>query len=585
MVQQKLKPSEPTFKFELKRDALSVPMRDGTKLMADLYLPHGDGPWPTLLERTPYNKESSPEVGVKSPQFYASRGYAVVLQDVRGRFKSEGTWYPFAADGWGALRDGYDTVEWLATQPWCGGRIGTIGGSYSGYTQYAMAGTNPPHLTCQFPRESVNDFRNGWVYRGGAMELGFCLRWSLLVTHTNLVKLVPETDRKRHDGILATARQELDSWCRHLPLRSMPLLDGLADWFYDHIDHPDDGPYWWQWNVSLRHSEVGKPMYHMGGWFDGLLNGTISNFNGVRRNARSEHARKNQKLIIGPWVHGPSATSQTRVGEIEFGPAAAIDFNEMRLPWFDYWLKDRDTGVMDEPPVKFFTMGVNRWQTAESWPPPDVRPANFYFEAGPSGSAKSLNDGRLQREGPDGAGGADSYLYDPNNPVPTRGGSWLMPGNGPHDQRPVEPRCLTYTSEPLPRDLEVSGHVVAVLHAMSSAPDTDWILRLCDVEPDGLSRPVAEGILRARYRESHEHPRLMTPNTVYRFDVDLWHTSNVFRAGHRIRVAVTSSCFPRWDRNLNTGGPFGKEAFGRIAHNTVFRTAVHPSHLVLPVRG
>lgn len=582
-------PSEPTFDFDLRRDALSMPMRDGTKLVADLYLPRGEGPWPTLLERTPYDKEGTPihsstEVGAKAPQFFASRGYAVVIQDARGRYKSEGTWYPFTADGWGALRDGYDTVEWLASQPWCSGRIGTIGGSYSGYTQYAVAGTNPPHLTCQFAREGVSDFRDGWVYRGGAMELGFSMRWSLLVTHANLARLAPKEDLKRVGGVLAKARQELDSWCGHLPLRSMPLLKGLSDWYYDHIDHPDDGPYWWQWNVSLRHGEVGNPIYHMGGWFDAFLNGTIGNFNGIRMNARSEHARKNQKLIVGPWTHGPGATRQTKVGEIDFGPAASLDFDQMRLPWYDYWLKDRNTGVMDEPPVKFFTMGSNRWQTAETWPPRNVIGTNFYFQAGPSGSAKSLNDGGLHREVVLGAGGADSYLYDPADPVPTRGGSWIMPGAGPHDQRPVEPRCLTYSSDPLTGELEVSGQVVAVLYAMSSARDTDWVVRLCDVAPDGLSRPVAEGILRARYRESHVNPTLLEPNTVYRFQVDLWHTSNVFHAGHRIRVAVTSSCFPRWDRNLNTGGVFGTEASGLVAHNTIFRTSFHPSHIVLPVR-
>ncbi|MBI4221029.1 MAG: CocE/NonD family hydrolase, partial [Chloroflexi bacterium] len=358
-----------------------------------------------------------------------------------------------------------------------------------------------------------------------------------------------------------------------------------SDWFYDHVDHPDDGPYWWRWNVATRHTEVGKPIYHMGGWFDAFLSGTIGNFHGIRASARSEQARKTQKLIVGPWTHGPGATSQTKVGEFDFGPAAAMSFNEMRLPWFDYWLKDVDTGVMEEPPVRFFTMGINRWQTSENWPPSNVRSTNFYFQVGSSGSAKSLNDGRLQADVVEGAGGADSYVYDPARPVPTRGGSWIMPGAGPYDQRPVEPHCLTYTSDPLSHDLEIAGPVKAVLYAMSSAPDTDWVVRLCDVGPDGASRPVAEGILRARYRESHVHPQPMTPNTVYRFEVDLWHTSNVFQRGHRIRVAVTSSCFPRWDRNLNTGGSFGTEASGQIAHNTVFRSPVHPSHVVLPVRS
>jgi putative CocE/NonD family hydrolase len=243
--------------------------------------------------------------------------------------------------------------------------------------------------------------------------------------------------------------------------------------------------------------------------------------------------------------------------------------------------------VMDEPPVRFFTMGVNRWQTAEGWPPPGIAPVNFYFQEGPSGSAKSLNDGRLSPGLPTGERGFDGYAYDPADPVETHGGSIVDYSGklwGPRDQRTVETRCLTYTSEPLAEDLEVTGQVTATLYAMSTAPDTDWVVRLTDVSPVGVSRSIVDGILRARCRDSQEHPTLLTPNQVYRFVVDLWSTSNVFLTGHRIRVAVTSSSFPRWDRNLNTGGPFGLEAVGQVAFNTVFRDQARPSHITLPTR-
>jgi putative CocE/NonD family hydrolase len=283
-------------------------------------------------------------------------------------------------------------------------------------------------------------------------------------------------------------------------------------------------------------------------------------------------------------VHGPANVDKHVVGEIDYGADAAVAFHPLRLRWFDHWLKGIDTGIMDEPPVRFFTMGANIWQTTTAWPPPDARPHLLFFHGGRSGSATSLNDGALSAEPPATAEGPDSYLYDPNDPVPTRGGGWLGDPNGGYDQRPVEPRVLTYTSEPLREDLEVSGAVTATLFAMSSAPDTDWVVRLSDVSPDGVSRNVADGVLRARYRESFQQPALLTPNQVERVVVDLWSTSNLFRAGHRIRVAVTSSCFPRWDANPNTGGAFGRDARGVSALNTIFHDAFRPSSITLSVR-
>lgn len=552
---------------------LVQPMRDGTRLRADLYLPKGDGPFPTLVERTPYTKENSSEMRAGAPQFFAERGYAVLVQDVRGRFKSEGRYIPFHDDGWGVNRDGYDTVEWVAAQPWCNGKVGTIGGSYSGATQYRMAPTRPPHLRAMYVRESSADYHGEWVYRGGAFELAFMHEWTVRWTYNNLARLAPPAEYDRLKGILEKANDEASSWLKQLPLNPNPLVAGLDDWYNDFLSHPDDGPFWWRWNIERMHHEIETPMVHCGGWFDIFLIGTIKNYLGMKAKARTAEARHGQRLIIGPWVHGPLGTATSVQGEVDFGPAAIHDYNELRLPWFDYWLKGQNNGVLDQPPVELFVMGEDKWRSADTYPLPNTQQTPWYLH----------ESGKLNPAASAGAESADSYLYDPNDPVPTLGGNTLNIANGAYDQRPIEGRCLVYTSEPLPHDLTIIGPVTCILHAMSSAPDTDWVVRLTDVHPDGFSRYLCDGILRARYRAAQTTPTLLTPHQIYEFVVDLWATANTFKAGHRIRVAVTSSCFPRFDRNLNTGGPFGLEASGQAAINTIFHDAMRPSRILLPV--
>ena len=574
--------SQPRHKTVFERN-IEIPMRDGAVLRADLTRPDADGPFPTLLERTPYNKDGGSEVGIGAPEFFAQRGYAVLIQDVRGRFASEGEFYPFRDDGAGVRRDGYDTIEWLAAQPWCNGRVGTIGGSYSGATQYRAALSRPPHLRAMFVRQCSADFQREWVYRDGAFELGFSLYWAHTVTERNLPHLVTGDELQRQQLLLRQAGEEMDDWYAKLPLYPCPFLEGLSDWHNTWLDRPEAGPYWWPLNIEKYHDQTQTPTYHQGSWFDIFLAGTLKNYIGMKHHARTEEARRSQKLIIGPWIHGSPNINKHVVGEFDFGADAAQDFNRMRLPWFDYWLKDVDSGVMDEPPVRIFVMGRNQWRTAADWPPPETRYANFYLHGGSSGSVGSLNDGTLSAAPPEGSENPDSFLYDPCDPVPTLGGNTLGIPSGVVDQRPVDARCLTYTSAPLQEELEVTGPVKAVLFGMSSATDTDWVVRLNDVHPDGYSRPVCDGILRARYRESFEHPQLLDPGKVYRFEVDLWATSNAFLPGHRIRVVVTSSSFPRFDRNLNTGGPIHKEAAGQAAINTVLHDALRPSHIVLPV--
>ena len=553
---------------------VEAPMRDGTILRADVYLPTGEGPFPALVERTPYNKENSPEMQVKSPPFFASHGYAVVVQDVRGKFKSDGVFIPFHDDGWGANRDGYDTIEWIAAQPWCDGNVGMIGGSYAGATQYRTAPTRPPHLRAMFARESSADYYNEWVYHGGAFELGFMHAWTLNMEHNNLAHLVSALDYPQYKGRIEQALKELLDWQSKLPLNPNPLLDGVNTWYDEFMAHPDDGPYWWRWNIAQQHHEVDVPIVHMGGWFDIFQIGTIKNFVGIRAKAKTQRARDGQRLIMGPWIHGPWNMALSKQGEVDFGADSIRDYNAIRVPWFDHWLKGIDNEVKDEPPVQLFVMGEDQWRNFDEYPIANTQYTSWY-----------LRDGALSLAAPDSAEHADGYVYDPLNPVPTLGGNLLTPLiiGGAFDQRPIEDRCLTYTSAPLEHDLTIIGNVRCVLHAMSSAPDTDWVVRLTDVHPDGFSRLLCDGILRARYRESQTHPTLLTPNQVYEFVVDLWDTANTFSAGHRIRVAITSSSFPRFDRNLNTGGVFGTEAVGQVAFNTVFHDALRPSHILLPV--
>lgn len=562
---------------------VQVPMRDGTILRANITRPRAEGRFPGLVERTPYNKEGGSENIVGAPEFFARRGYAVVVQDTRGRFASDGEFYPFRDDGAGLNRDGHDTVEWVAVQPWCDGEVGMIGGSYSGATQYRNALSRPPHLRALYVRESSADYYREWVYHGGAFELGFSLNWAHIVTSANLAHLAEGKEFERQQGILDQVKKDMADWYGRLPLYPCPFLEGLSDWHNVWLEHPEDGPYWWQFNIEKFHDQIETPICHLGGWYDIFLAGTLKNYLGLKQRARTEKARQSQKLIIGPWVHGPANINNQVAGEFDFGPEAARDFNELRLPWFDHWLKGLDNGITEGPPVRIFVMGRNAWRDEMDWPLPDTRWANYYLHSGPSGSIVSLNDGALSPSPPEGSEHPASLVYDPYQPIPTLGGNTLGIPGGVYDQRQVEARCLTFTSEPLSEELEVTGPVKAVIYGMSSAPDTDWVVRLADVHPDGYSRNLCDGILRARYRNSFERPQLLDPGKVYRFEIDLWATSNVFLPGHRLRVVVTSSCFPRFDRNLNTGGPLHKEAAGQLAINTVLHDALRPSHIVLPL--
>jgi putative CocE/NonD family hydrolase len=555
---------------------LAVPMRDGTRLSTDVYLPDAPGPFPVILVRTPYGKNV--DYVVEDGVYFASRGYALVAQDVRGRYDSEGPWLPFAHE---AL-DGYDAQEWCGTQPWSTGKVGTSGASYVALTQWLPAALRNRHLAAMAPRVGFSRLHDNWVYTGGAFQLAFNLRWGAIQMHTR-------TNQVQY--LWLPTEQHLSSLFWHLPLATGDEEAGrVCDFYRDWIRHPDDGPYWDRLgNIEQSYGEIDVPAYGFGGWYDVFLQGTLNNFMGVRGRGRSERARR-QKVLIGPWVHNlGNRGRERRTGDVDFGPDALIDLRGEELRWFDHWLLGLDSGVLDEPPVRVFVMGRNQWRTADDWPIPGTRYVPYYFHSG--GRAASLfGDGRLDPRAPEGEP-PDSFVYDPDDPVPTIGGSTCCGEDvtpvsmGPRDQRPAEwrPDVLVFTSPPLPADLEVVGPVKVVLWAASSAPDTDFTAKLVDVAPEGSATNVAQGIIRARYRDSLATPRLLEPGRPERFEIDCWSTANCFQRGHRIRVEISSSNFPQFDRNPNTGHAFGAEDAVTRATQTVFHDRSRPSHIVLPV--
>ena len=571
------KTSSPLNEVQVERQ-VPIPMSDGTILRADVYRPSATGRYPVLVERVAYELEERCRY---AGEYYASRGYVVVGQNVRGRFASEGVFTPFRDDGWSGHRDGYDTILWAGEQPWSNGAVGMFDGSYSGGTQYLLAPTQPPFLKALFVREGMSDIYRDTVFRGGAYQLALSRGWTI---DEALAPLQPgvTAELTAARARLEQAAQNKEQWYRHLPLTSCPPLEGIADWYFLDLAHPEDGPYWWPTNLSLHFHEVDVPIMHLGAWFDVFLGSTLRCFQGIQAQGKTEICRLNQRLIIGPWIHGPSQIGERSVGELDFGSQAAFDLFDYRLQWYDYWLKNVPNGIMDGPPVRVFLMGANQWLEAESWPLPDITYQPMHLRAGTGQTATSLNNGNLTFALPDGEEAAESFLYDPVTPIESL---LTYPLLGPRDHRSVEGRMLTYTSQPLEHDLTVIGPVKAVLYAMSSAPDTDWVVRLCDVWTDGRSISVCDGILRARYRDSFAQPTLMQPGQVYRFEIDLQATAQVFQAGHQLRVEVTSSDFPRYDRNLNTGGAFGTEKQGRIANNTLFHDVLRASHILLPIHS
>ncbi|MEW6296939.1 MAG: CocE/NonD family hydrolase [Thermodesulfobacteriota bacterium] len=579
----------------------NVPMttRDGVTLYADVIRPDVPGRFPVLLSRTPYGKR-----GMDDPNgphsLFARYGYVSVMQDCRGRFESEGEYDPIFQE----IADGYDAVEWAARLPWSNGRVGTTGQSYLGLTQYMIACNDPmpPSLHVMAPVSASSDYHASWVYHTGGVSL-----WGWMVPYA-IFKGLNTLKRKQRRDLMEKMKEYVeggefpipretrfglnaftpltDTWYRHLPIKDWAeLLKETAPYLADFISHADDGEYWYRANVNRHAASVSVPMLHVTSWYDIFAEGAPNAYRSIKTHSRFEKARNGQRLIIGPWGHLLPYTvpSSRGTGDIDFGPAALIDLTATLLRWFDYWLKDVNNGIMDEPPVTVFTMGENRWQTFPDWPPPKMRQVRYYLHS-QKGANSLRGDGTLSTV-PPGREPADTYVYDPNDPVPSLGGNNLTIDMGVQDQRPVEERndVLVFTSDPLECPLEVTGPVTVALWASSSAVDTDFTAKLVDVHPNGYAQNLLDGIIRARYRESESTPTLMEPGKPYLFTIDLWATSNVFLPGHRIRLEISSSNFPRFDRNLNTGQPFGEGTAGVPAQQTVLHQDEMASYLLLPV--
>lgn len=553
-------------------------MRDGVVLRADVYRPEMEGRFPALLRRTPYSKSagSSPD-GFRE---MASRGYVVVVQDTRGRYASEGVAVPHDE-----AEDGYDTVEWVASLPYVNGRVGMWGGSYLATTQLTAASLAPPGLVAIAPSSSYTS-RYDMVFQGGAFYLSDGLGWNLGQAADVRRRRAGATFEERDGpvGITDEQRRRLrEEWLWHLPLASLDVLDlrELAPGYYWMLEHPSYDAFWETYDVGRRHHRFEVPALHSTGWYDTLLKGTLENFRGLRENAATEVARRGQRIVVGPWTHSRPTLESTSIGDVDFGPDAGLDYEALLVDWYDHWLRDGDPAVMEGPPVRIFVMGVNEWRGEEEWPLERAVPTRYYLHSGGS-AATDPDDGRLDTSSP-GSEPPDRYDYDPADPVPT----YAMSGysRAPYDPTPLQsrPDVLVYTSEPLDEALEVTGYVELVLWISSSAPDTDFTGKLIDVAPDGTARTLTDGILRARYRDGPSEPRLLTPGEPAELRLDLLATSNVFLPGHRIRLEVSSSNFPRFDRNPNTGAPFGTDGELRVARQTVHHDAERASYLLLPV--
>jgi len=550
-----------------------VRMRDGVTLYADVYRPVGDGRHPVLVSRTPYSTERFP-TAYDAAVYLAQRGYVYVFQDIRGRHESEGRWEPFFDDE----KDGYDTVEWAAKQAWSDGKVAMQGGSYLGQNQWRAAQGGPPSLVTIFPMVSSTSLYHDWITLNGGWRLSFNFGWGPVRQESRIMQNPgPHTV----SGLRAIHYDEVQ-W--HLPLNTMQQLVGRNARFYDDwLAHPDYDAYWKPLNAEELFDKITVPVHTFGGWFDIFSQGTLRGYVGMSQKGATEKARRGSHIVIGPWGHGPSQ----KFGALDFGPAANVDALALQLRWYDYWLKGIDNGLASEPPVKLFVMGRNEWVYEREYPLARAESRPLYFDSGGAANS-SRGDGRLSWEKPAGAYGPDRFAYDPDDPVPSTGGNnccGTPTPAGPMDQRPIEGRrdVLVYTSDFLPEEIEATGPVKVVLYASSDAVDTDFVAKLVDVYPDGTSYNMAEGILRARYRDSLAKPAPLKPGQVYRMEIDLVGTSVAFLKGHRIRVHVTSSHFPQFDRNPNTGAPFGTTDKVRVAQQTVYHDAERSSHILLPV--
>jgi putative CocE/NonD family hydrolase len=566
--------SKPT--WQVRQDAnVRVPMRDGVTLAADIFRPDAPGKFPAILVRTPYNRAS--ESTSIEARWFAARGYVVIEQDVRGRYDSDGVFYAFKNEA----NDGYDTDEWLGKQPWFDGNLGTMGGSYVGYVQWAQAVRGSRYLKAMVPAVTTPDIYGNWIYTNGALHYGFALPWGGVDIDGHVDQFWADFD--------------WPSIYPHLPVAtSDDAAHHRTPHYRDWLAHPTRDPYWDGISLETDYNKIAVPILTIEGWYDIFLRGALQDDIQVRKQGQTASARTGKRLLIGPWAHstgGRVALVNGRAGgappnPIDFGGPAVVDMEKLHLRWFDHWLKGIANGVEAEAPVRIFVMGENRWRDEKEWPLARTRYTNYYIHS--KGKANSLDgDGVLSPETPKQAG-TDSYTYDPMNPVPSMGGNVCCSTvpSGPWDQRTVERRddVLVYTTPKMTAPLEITGPLSVQLFASSSAVDTDWTAKLVDVQSNGFVQNIQSGIVRARYRAGAGKPAsAIEPGKVYEYTLDLWATSYVILPGHQLRLEISSSDFPRFARNLNTGADPATDSRPSQAKQTIYHSARYPTHIVLPV--
>lgn len=541
---------------------VQVPMRDGVLLATDVYQSPDVKQAPVVLMRTPYNKGRAKGVAER----FAAAGLIAVVQDCRGKFESQGTFYPYDNEG----QDGFDTIEWLGKQPWCNGKIGMWGASYVGATQWLAANEHPPGLVTIAPTATFSSFYRN-LYLGGALRISLIARWA-------------SGNSQKPEG--ATVTKDWRGTLLHLPMSevddeigwSMPWLEGM-------LTHPRHGGYWNRTEVTDDIVDLKLPMQHIVGYYDFFSRESVNNFMRMQQQARDPKTRQQQQLILGPWDHG--SIGRAKVGDVDFGRNAVIDAAGENLKWFARILQGKapeleNAGV----PVRYFSMGDNVWHNATTWPPKGFTETPFYLHS--NGKANTSDgDGTLDLCPATTEETADRFQADPNDPAPacpvTAKRPLIAATWGPVDQRPIEKRndVLVFTSAPYTEPLTFAGNAKAKLFVSADTPDADWVVKLIDVHPDGFSQNLTVGILRGRFRKSEQQPTPLKPGKVYEITVDLGPVAAQIGKGHRLRVDICGAYFPLFDRNPNTAeGPFGKNSKISTAH--VYHDPGRPSRIILP---
>lgn len=536
-----------------------IPMRDGVEISADVYFPEESGRYPAIVIRTPYGKTDNNNV--KLGRYFSDNDYVMIICDVRGRGDSDGAFTPYFNEG----KDGYDVIEWAARQDWCDGNVGTMGGSYLARIQWLTALEKPPHLKSMISTVVPSD---PFVESPTGVPDPIHLSWSFLVSGRSLQNVEPVNWEEVYS---------------HLPLIEMDEMTGrrIKGW-KESFDHTTADEYWKPISYQTRFSEIDLPVMHVSGWYDDEQIGTPLNYIGMRNGSGSKSSRENQRLVMGPWPHG--VNKSTSLGEIDFGPSALIDLLDLEKSWFDRWLRNDNNAIDNDKRVYIFVMGENRWREEKDWPIPNTEYTPYYFSSGGKANSR-FGDGVLSTNEGSGSGDKDQYVYDPENPYPfiTEQTSAQIGGTDNYSAVEIRDDVLVYTSEVLKQSVEVTGSVKARLYVSTDVEDTDFNVKLLDVWPSGYAQRLCDGVVRGRYRDGMDKEIPMAPGKIYELDVDMWNTSQVFLPGHRIRVEVASSAFPKYSRNQNVWEKLGRSSNIKRANQTVYHSDEYRSHVILPI--